>query len=120
MAEAKMTNAKCTVEAESNITAKSTNTTGAVWLGGFLGNSAPALLTDKLPVKDSKMLGTLSANANGDAIICYAIGWSKDATTTKDFNESFKDNDNYNLEGSTVTSEKGKAYKNGEEVSKTE
>ena len=120
MAEAKMTNAKCTVEAESNITAKSTNTTGAVWLGGFLGNSAPALLTDKLPVKDSKMLGTLSANANGDAIICYAIGWSKDATTTKGFNESFKDNDNYNLEGSTVTSEKGKAYKNGEEVSKTE
>ena len=120
MAEAKMTNAKCTVEAESNITAKSTNTTGTVWLGGFLGNSASALLTDKLPVKDSKMLGTLSANANGDAIICYAIGWSKDTATTKGFNESFKDNDNYNLEGSTVTSEKGKAYKNGEEVSKTE
>ena len=63
------------------------------------------------------MLGTLSANANGDAIICYAIGWSKDTATTKGFNESFKDNDNYNLEGSTVTSEKGKAYKNGEEGS---
>lgn len=115
-----MANAKCVVIQGSTISTESK--TGTAWLGGFLGNAAPGLLAE-LPATSSQMLGILSAktyNTNKDAIICYAIGWSKDAATTKGFNESFKDNANYNLEGSTVTSEKGKAYKNGEEVSKTE
>ena len=116
---AEIMNTKCIIEEDSQISTQSR--TGNVWLGGFIGNSNPTFLTNKLPnTTESHMLGTLSANANGDAIICYAIGWSNNPATTKGFNESFKDNANYNLEGSTVTSEKGKAYKNGEEVSKTE
>lgn len=119
MTESQMTNAKCTVEAESSISAESK--TGLIWLGGLLGNAAPDLLTDKLPSSNSQMLGTLSAkNVSKDAMISYMVGWSRNSDKTKEFNEPFKGNDNYNLEGSTVTSEKGKAYKNGEEVSKTE
>lgn len=111
-----MTNAKCTVETGAILSTESQ--TGVVWLGGFLGNSAPGFLTDKLPTTTSQMLGILSARSNSakDAIICYMVGWSQNAATTKDFSEVYKDNANYNLEGSTVTSASGKAYKNGEEV----
>ena len=111
-----ITDAKCTVESGSTISTESQ--TGVVWMGGFLGNSAPSFLTDKLPDTSSQMLGILSAKANGtkDAIICYMVGWSQNAATTKGFSEVFKNNANYTLEGSTVTSASGKAYKNGEEV----
>ena len=111
-----MTNAKCTVETGAILSTESQ--TGVVWLGGFLGNSAPGFLTDKLPATTSQMLGILSAKSNSakDAIICYMVGWSQNAATTKGFSEVYKDNANYNLEGSTVTSASGKAYKNGEEV----
>ena len=111
-----MADAICTIEKGSTISAESQ--TGTVWLGGFLGNSAPGLLA-KLPAPTSQMLGILSAktkNTNKDAIICYMVGWSKDAATTKGFNETYKNNANYNLAGSTVTSTNEKAYKNGEEV----
>lgn len=110
-----MADAICTVEKGTTISTESQ--TGTVWLGGFLGNSAPGLLA-KLPATTSQMLGILSAKANGtkDAIICYMVGWSQNAATTKGFSEVFKNNANYTLEGSTVTSANGKAYKNGEEV----
>lgn len=113
-----MDKAKCTVETGSNISTESQSQAGTVWLGGFLGNSAPDLLKDKLPATTSQMLGILSAKADNakDALICYMVGWSKDAATTKDFSEVYKGNTNYNLEGSTVTSASGKAYKNGELV----
>lgn len=111
-----MTHAKCTVETGAILSTESQ--TGVVWLGGFLGNSAPGFLTDKLPATTSQMLGILSAKSNSakDAIICYMVGWSQNAATTKGFSEVYKDNANYNLEGSTVTSASGKAYKNGEEI----